>query len=148
MYCPNCGKGIPDDSQFCPYCGAKIEVFTKEKKNNNKRLLLILIVGAIIILGIFALTKFLPLTTRLLSLSSSWFNKSSSIIWPMFNYNTQHTGQCPYDTSKNKGTLKWKFETDGQIRSSPAIASDGTIYIESWDSYFYAINPNGTLKWK
>jgi outer membrane protein assembly factor BamB len=32
--------------------------------------------------------------------------------------------------------------------SSPAIAEDGTIYIGSWDTKLYAINPNGTLKWK
>jgi hypothetical protein len=23
MYCKNCGKQIPDGSQFCPFCGAK-----------------------------------------------------------------------------------------------------------------------------
>jgi len=69
-------------------------------------------------------------------------------IWPMFRYNTQHTGQCPYDTSRNNGTLKWKFAIGDQIHSSPAIASDGTIYIGSDDRYLYAINPNGTLKWK
>jgi uncharacterized membrane-anchored protein len=25
MFCPNCGKEIPDGSKFCPYCGAKLE---------------------------------------------------------------------------------------------------------------------------
>ena len=25
MYCPNCGKEIPDGSKFCPYCGTKVE---------------------------------------------------------------------------------------------------------------------------
>lgn len=24
MFCINCGKQIPDDAIFCPYCGAKI----------------------------------------------------------------------------------------------------------------------------
>ena len=24
MFCPNCGKEIPDDSKFCPYCGYQI----------------------------------------------------------------------------------------------------------------------------
>lgn len=24
MFCINCGKQIPDDAVFCPYCGAKI----------------------------------------------------------------------------------------------------------------------------
>ena len=31
--------------------------------------------------------------------------------------------------------------------SSPAIASDGTIYVGSWDNKLYALNPDGTLKW-
>jgi hypothetical protein len=64
---------------------------------------------------------------------------NSQPIWPMFHYNAQHTGQCPYDTSKNNGTLKWKYQTEGKIFSSPAISSDGTIYIGSGIGYLYAI---------
>jgi outer membrane protein assembly factor BamB len=30
----------------------------------------------------------------------------------------------------------------------PAIGADGTIYFGSWDDYFYALNPDGTLKWR
>jgi outer membrane protein assembly factor BamB len=40
---------------------------------------------------------------------------------------------------KNNGTLKWKFKTGIQIESSPAIAEDGTIYMEFCDDYLYAI---------
>jgi len=69
-------------------------------------------------------------------------------IWSMFHYNVQHTGQCPYNTSSNDGTLKWRYPTGDDVRSSPAIASDGTIYVGSYDHYLYAINPDGTLKWK
>ena len=32
--------------------------------------------------------------------------------------------------------------------SSPAIAPDGTIYVGSQDNYVYAVNPDGTLKWR
>ena len=46
------------------------------------------------------------------------------------------------------GTKKWEFETGGEIESSPAIGSDGTIYVGSWDHKFYALNPNGTKKWE
>ena len=46
------------------------------------------------------------------------------------------------------GTVKWKYQTGGNLYASPAIGSDGTIYIGSEDRQFYAINPaNGTLKW-
>jgi len=67
-------------------------------------------------------------------------------IWPMFHYNVQHTGRCPYDTSKNNGTLKWKYQTGSSY--SPAIASDGTVYVGSDNGYLYAINPDSTLKWE
>lgn len=60
------------------------------------------------------------------------------------------------------GTLKWKygegFDTPrGQdvfvvsgftISSSLAIDSDGTIYYTKWDGKLYAVNPDGSLKWK
>ncbi len=45
------------------------------------------------------------------------------------------------------GTKKWEFVTGDVISSSPAIDSDGTIYIGSWDGKLYAITPDGTLKW-
>ncbi len=40
---------------------------------------------------------------------------------------------------KPNGTLKWKFKTGDYVTCSPAIASDGTIYIGSWDNNLYAI---------
>ena len=48
-------------------------------------------------------------------------------------------------TSDNK--LKWSYTTEGDVKSSPAIDSDGTIYVGSDDGKLYAINPDGTLKW-
>jgi outer membrane protein assembly factor BamB len=48
---------------------------------------------------------------------------------------------------------EWGFDISGNsssiaIVSSPAIAQDGTIYIGSGNGALYAVNPNGTLKWK
>jgi len=43
---------------------------------------------------------------------------------------------------------KWEFTIGSWIRSSPAVASDGTIYIGSDDKYLYALNPDGTFKWR
>ena len=37
------------------------------------------------------------------------------------------------------GTEKWRFSTGDVVMSSPAIVSDGTIYIGSNDHNFYAI---------
>jgi M6 family metalloprotease-like protein len=44
--------------------------------------------------------------------------------------------------------LKWKFKTEGVVESSPAVASDGTIYVGSADTYLYAVKPDGSLKWQ
>ena len=49
------------------------------------------------------------------------------------------------------GIQKWRFRPSNEysVWSSPAIGSDGTIYVGSnSDSNFYAINPNGQLKWR
>lgn len=67
--------------------------------------------------------------------------------WQMFRGDPRHTGRSPYDTSHVDGMVKWSFETGAGIESSPAIGSDGTIYIGSHDSKLYAINPDGTEKW-
>jgi len=46
------------------------------------------------------------------------------------------------------GTLKWSYTlgTYGSY-SSPAIGSDGTIYVGSHSHKVYAFNPDGTVKW-
>jgi outer membrane protein assembly factor BamB len=57
--------------------------------------------------------------------------------WPMFHHNLLHTGRSQYDTSSNKGTLKWV----GNLYSSPVIGADGTIYADGG-----ALNPDGSQK--
>jgi len=41
----------------------------------------------------------------------------------------------------------WKFATGSWIRSSPAIALDGTVYFGSADTKLYALNPDGSKQW-
>lgn len=43
---------------------------------------------------------------------------------------------------------KWKFQTRGAIKSSPAIAPDGTVIFGCADGNLYAVFPDGNLKWK
>jgi len=66
--------------------------------------------------------------------------------WPMYGHNPEHTHrgvQAPPATN----VLKWKFQTNGEVYA-PSIGEDGTIYAGSYDQHVYAINPDGTLKWK
>jgi outer membrane protein assembly factor BamB len=45
------------------------------------------------------------------------------------------------------GTLKWRFQAGNEIRSSPAISADGTIYFGCRDRRLYAVTPESKLKW-
>jgi len=76
-------------------------------------------------------------------LKNGWPNSS----WPMFRHDLNHTGRSQYDTSMNNGQKKWDFTTESFIRSSPAIGSDGIIYVGSYDGKLYALFPNGTKNW-
>ncbi|MGC8789671.1 zinc-ribbon domain-containing protein [Caldisericum sp.] len=66
MFCPNCGRQIPDGSKFCPYCGEKIvevagETFLKQTKEKSstgrrkpkKKLLIITLVAVFVIAVLF-----------------------------------------------------------------------------------------------
>lgn len=46
------------------------------------------------------------------------------------------------------GSLVWVFRTTDSILSTPAVGSDGTVYVGSLDNCTYAIWPSGSLKWK
>lgn len=40
-----------------------------------------------------------------------------------------------------EGSVKWQYQTGGPVMSSPAIDSDGTIYVGSDDKNVYAFGP-------
>ncbi len=46
------------------------------------------------------------------------------------------------------GTLIWSYEADDEIIHTPAIGEDGTIYFSCQDGYLYALNSDGSFKWK
>lgn len=43
--------------------------------------------------------------------------------------------------------LLWEFPTGRYVFSSPAIGSDGTVYVGSANGRLYALRPDGTAKW-
>lgn len=50
--------------------------------------------------------------------------------------------------SQESGDLIWKFRTQGQIRSVPAIDNDGNIYFGDGKGYFYVLSSKGKLSYK
>lgn len=46
-----------------------------------------------------------------------------------------------------RGKILWEFKTFSDIKSSPAIADDGTIYFGGRDRKLHAVGPGGKEKW-
>ncbi|MHA1799042.1 MAG: outer membrane protein assembly factor BamB family protein, partial [Candidatus Helarchaeota archaeon] len=74
--------------------------------------------------------------------------------WPSFRADIRNTGRAPnWDEDKYRKDIKWAqepwaFKTGKAITVSPVVGADGTIYCGSADNYYYAINVDGSLKWK
>ena len=70
--------------------------------------------------------------------------------WPMKCHDNRHTGLSPYSTADNPGIEKWRFKgggITGWVDGGIVIGDDGTLYFGDTWANFYAIYPNGTLKW-
>ena len=67
--------------------------------------------------------------------------------WPKFRQNARQTGRSPVKPSTTGGAL-WIVPTGKGIFSTPVISGDGTIYVGSADRTFYALNADGTERWK
>ncbi|UVI27724.1 outer membrane protein assembly factor BamB family protein [Paenibacillus spongiae] len=49
----------------------------------------------------------------------------------------------------SNGVVRWAFETGGAINSSsPAVGTDGTVYVGSTDGKLYAVDKKGKKKWE
>ncbi|MFV9505328.1 MAG: PQQ-binding-like beta-propeller repeat protein [Oscillochloridaceae bacterium umkhey_bin13] len=44
--------------------------------------------------------------------------------------------------------LAWDFQATGGLVGGPAIAPDGTLYLNGADATLYALNPDGPLRWQ
>jgi polyvinyl alcohol dehydrogenase (cytochrome) len=71
--------------------------------------------------------------------------------WPTYGHDAQHTfdGRTTLTPSTAK-TLRaaWTFTTGDAVTATPTVV-DGTVYVGSWDDYFYAVDlETGKLRWK
>ena len=58
--------------------------------------------------------------------------------------NIEATNPEPKVDPTKHGRFIWKFETEGSVLSSPAIGSDGTVYVGAYDNKLYAIKTDST----
>jgi FOG: WD40-like repeat len=68
--------------------------------------------------------------------------------WAKFHGNAHNSGRITFG-SPTTGDGAVFFGTGSSIVfSSPAVGPDGTVYVGSYDTNFYAINPDGSEKWR
>ena len=71
--------------------------------------------------------------------------------WPTYAHDAQHTGHGrTLLTPASVTTLApaWEFHTGDAVTATPTVVG-GTVYVGSWDGWFYAIDfATGALRWK
>jgi len=68
--------------------------------------------------------------------------------WWMFGGGAKHQRRTSH-VGPEAPELKWKYQLGAEPGwVEPVFASDGTLYIGSRDGAVYALNPDGTLKWR
>ena len=60
--------------------------------------------------------------------------------------NTEATKPEPTKAKATAGVKLWEFGTGYGVTASPAIGSDGTVYVGSYDKKLYAINGKSGVK--
>jgi len=66
---------------------------------------------------------------------------------PMFRRDPGHTGAYASGGGPALGGVRWRIQTDGPIRSTPAVAG-GHVYFGSSDGHVYAVDLDGKPLWK
>ncbi|MEK7814123.1 MAG: PQQ-binding-like beta-propeller repeat protein, partial [Candidatus Desantisbacteria bacterium] len=83
----------------------------------------------------------------------------SQVVWTSPQTEQAYTITCTVSDEKGGKTQQdvivyvdkkasWAFITDDSIYSSPAIGTDGTIYVGSCDGFIYAITSSGSERWR
>ena len=67
--------------------------------------------------------------------------------WPSMRHDTRNTGATGIAAAYAPGARPWTFATAKGIFSTPVIGGDGTAYVGSADTTFYALDGAGKPRW-
>ncbi|MEP0813615.1 MAG: PQQ-binding-like beta-propeller repeat protein [bacterium] len=66
--------------------------------------------------------------------------------WPQYGGNAMHHSVTNL-IGPDSGSFAYSYPTGNQVRSSPVIGPDGSVYFGSEDHKLYALWPSGAFKW-
>ena len=71
--------------------------------------------------------------------------------WPTYGQNAQHTFSARTTLERSDASRlrpAWEFRTGDAVTATPTVVG-GTVYVGSWDGFFYALDlRTGSLRWK
>jgi outer membrane protein assembly factor BamB len=82
-----------------------------------------------------------------LAAAANSFSQLAHSPWPMRGHDVGHSGQSAFRGAQI-GAERWQFQTRDAVYSSPTIGADGVIYVGSLDGHLYAINTDGSERWR
>ena len=162
IVCPNCGHINLSEAPRCTHCWSPLksvhavtkeegEAHTRRQLHARKRQLRIRwgIVGVVLLaLGAWIAyenvntTHFRSPATTTISAGAVPGN------WAMFQRDPTHTGAVLDDIALPQGKLKWRFQTDAEIFSSPSVV-EGRVYMSTGDRRILALDEqSGELIWE
>ncbi len=162
IVCPYCAHTNDPRSERCGQCWSRLRgasVVTEEEGASIVARMLSVRrwrrrvrygIAAVVVLAIVAWLTFLNVgTTRFQGPASTNVSAASTPgNWPMFQRDHLHSGLVADDNATPAGNLKWRFDTDGPLFSSPAVV-DGTLYLTTGDRRIVALDEaTGELLWE
>jgi outer membrane protein assembly factor BamB len=102
--------------------------------------------------GTFDTTGFVPGPSTA-SLVHAWQGSGTYLVkarsMNFFGDTSDWTNPLEVRIASGTDSLKWRFSTGSVwVVSSPALGPDGTLYAGSYNNYLFALNPDGSEKWR
>ena len=162
--CPVCRQPNGIEVRHCEHCRSAslghirpvnsdelLAIMERNKLRARRRRMIKIVSVSVLVPVLLIVGVFLSLysfTDLIMSPSADVNSVSAPGEWAMFRGDLTRSGAAEPIGPPPAGELKWKFETGGPIRSSPALAN-GTIYIGSRDFSLYALDAEtGEKKWE
>lgn len=165
MLCPVCGHQDVLNSTYCPDCRTRLdrgrrvtneEALNLETKRDAavrkgriaRRMLVALVALLLLVVGGWTGYQTLGGANRLISPVSVVSASPTGGDWPMFQRSPAHAGFVADEVPIPKGHIRWRFETEAPILSSPAVVK-GTVYMSTGDRRIVALKADtGDVIWE